>query len=127
MTQEQVNRGYAYMKSLSCKRKLVFDEDNNKDLVKKEKEELMAGLKWNSPVLTIYFIGYKKIKDELYKCEDCFRREMKREDVDSFITYGEKPLLREGHNKRDLSDFCVECKKKLYIIRPKDTVHLDFE
>lgn len=112
MTQEQVNRGRNYLKRLSCKRKLEFNEE----VVKEE--------------MSIFFFGYKKPQDILYKCEECFRKEIQREDIDTFITYGESPykiFLSKGNKESDFSNFCVECKTQLYIIRPKGTVTLDFE
>ena len=111
MTQEQVNRGKDYLKLLSCVRKLEFNEENKKEM-------------------SIFFFGYKKPRDILYKCEECFRKEIQREDIDSFLTYGQSSYETFLSNKKKesyLYNYCVECKIRLYIIRPKGTVELDFE
>lgn len=148
MAQKQIELGLKYLKNIR-KRKI---EDDKKELVKKvlftdEQPRSPGDIQRSTTPLsydcvgdgsqTIFFIGYKFPSDYLYKCEECFIRNIDfafEIELDIYLhnnrTYGEKNFLqykREGHEENCETNFCENCKKPLYVIRPYHSDHLDFQ
>jgi len=147
MAQKQIELGLKYLKNI---RKRKIDEEK-KDNIKKrlfcdERPVSPRHIQHTDTPLsydcvsdgsqTIFFIGYKFAADTNYKCEDCFVRGLEfLFDVELEIylhtncTYGESNLIeykQRGNKEDDETNFCVDCKKPLYVIRPYHSDHLDF-
>jgi hypothetical protein len=147
MAQRQIELGLKYLKNIR-KRKI---EDDKKESVKKQlfcDEQPVSPRniqRTNTPLSydcvgdgsqTIFFIGYKFPADVHYKCEECFVRHIgfaHEVELDIYLhsncTYGESNLreyIARGNKEEDETNFCIKCKKPLYIIRPYHSSHLDF-
>lgn len=81
---------------------------------------------------TVFFFGYssKRVAEGPveYFCADCFISHFRLDDTDEcfdskYAVTGERLLSGFTPSR---TDFCVDCNKRLFIIRKYDSAHLDF-
>jgi len=156
MTQRQIDIGKEYQKNLKVEKNNRKRARTSLDReILKARRQLFCNERPVSPIVvqcdntpmsynnisdniqTVFFMGYKFPSDQYYKCASCFVRQctfVTSVEEEIFLhqhtTVGEislKEFLLRWQSQDDKSNICYQCKKRLTIIRPYDSAHLDFE